>query len=78
MDAHIDHPGNKQADKQAKLGATPRQGPGPWHWYLHPEPVSLTNLNQKSKINDQWQKQWIKNPTECWQSKCFIQNIAQM
>jgi ribonuclease HI len=45
--AHADHPGNEQADKQAKLGATPRQGPGPWYWYLHPEPVSLTNLNLK-------------------------------
>jgi hypothetical protein len=74
--AHIEHPGNELADKQAKAGTIPRHGPRPWHWELHPEPNSILKSNIKTKINEQWQIRWTKNPV-CWQSKCFIQNISK-
>jgi ribonuclease HI len=75
--SHVEHPGNDLADKQAKAGTIPRQGPGPWHWHWHPVPTSFFKMNVKLQINEQWQKRWIEKPEVCWQSKCFIQNIAQ-
>jgi hypothetical protein len=75
--SHVEHPGNELADKQAKDGTIPRQGPVPWHWHSHPEPISFFKSNIKTKINEQWQKRWTENPKVCWQSKCLIQNIAQ-
>jgi ribonuclease HI len=71
--AHAGHPGNDQADAQAKAGTTQDPGPGPWP----NEPASYSNRNLLEKNMEQWQQKWVAKPDKYKHSKKFIQNVSQ-